>query len=775
MKGVEQMQKNAKEAENNPLGVKILIIYEGINDNTARARAVRELKDALAEQNAMIVTAESHEDAEAVLSTDPTIQCVLLKLNHKEDKDYVKALDLLKVLRSHNEDVPVFLLAGRTAASKVPTGILENVNDFIWILEDTPDFICGRILAAVKRYRQFILPPMFKALANFSKIHEYSWHTPGHTGGTGFLHAPAGRAFFNFFGEAVFRSDLSISVGELGSLLDHSGPIGESEKYAAQVFGADRTYHVTNGSSTSNRVILMASVTRDQVALCDRNCHKSVEHAITMSGAIPTYMVPTRNQYGIIGPIMPDRLLPEAVRQSIDGNPLVKEGMDKTPVHAIVTNSTYDGLCYNVTKVKELLGKSVDRLHFDEAWYGYARFNPMYKDRFAMCCDPEDDDRKGPTMFATQSTHKLLAAFSQASMIHIREGRNPIDHQRFNEAFMMHASTSPFYPIIASNDISAAMMDGPGGKALTDASIREAVSFRKTVARLHAEFSGKKDWFFNVWQPDFVEDKESGKKIPFFEADEEMLATDPECWTLKPDEEWHGFGKVEPGYCMLDPIKVSVVTPGMLPDANLDDWGIPAAVVSAYLDNKGIVVEKTTDFTILFLFSLGVTNGKWGTLLNALFEFKRDYDNNEALSRVLPGLMRENGRIYQGLGLKDLCEQMFAAMKELKTTHALSEAFSVLPRPDMSPVEAFENLVHNNVESVSIDDMEDRTAATGVVPYPPGIPLLMPGENAGAGDGPVLGYLKALQAFDRRFPGFGHDTHGVETKDGTYYVLCIKK
>lgn len=239
----------------------------------------------------------------------------------------------------------------------------------------------------------------------------------------------------------------------------------------------------------------MASVTRNQVALCDRNCHKSVEHAITLSGAIPTYLIPTRNRYGIIGPITSDRLTSDAVRQTIAENPLVGEGIDPTPVHAIITNSTYDGLCYNVNRVKELLGQSVDRLHFDEAWYGYARFNPMYKGRFAMCCDPKDDDRKGPTMFATQSTHKLLAAFSQASMIHVRDGRNPIDHQRFNEAFMMHASTSPFYPIIASNDISAAMMDGPGGKALTDVSIREAVSFRKTVARLHAEFTGKKTGF----------------------------------------------------------------------------------------------------------------------------------------------------------------------------------------------------------------------------------------------------------------------------------------
>lgn len=226
---------------------------------------------------------------------------------------------------------------------------------------------------------------------------------------------------------------------------------------------------------------------------------------------------------------------------------------------------------------------------------------------------------------------------------------------------------------------------------------------------------------------------------------------------------------------MLDPIKVSVTTPGVKADGELEDWGIPAAVLTSYLDAKGIIVEKTTDFTVLFLFSLGVTNGKWGTLLNALFEFKRDYDRNTPLERVIPALTASNGERYRKMGLKDLADEMFKAMKELGTTKALSAGFAVLPHPNMSPVEAYENLVHNNVEKVKIDDMAGRTVATGVVPYPPGIPLMMPGENAGEADGPLLGYLKSLQAFDRRFPGFTHDTHGVEVNNGDYEILCIKK
>lgn len=756
----------------NPFEIKILLAYEGLENNNAAARAVRNLQKDLEDENSKVIIAEHLEDAQAIFTSDPSIQCVLIGV---ECDRCAATYETLKYIREHNKEIPVFIMSSRNIASQIPTDVLDKVSDFIWILEDTMDFISGRIQAAIRRYRQFILPPMFGALAKFAKVHEYSWHTPGHTGGTAFLKSNVGRDFFNFYGEQIFRSDLSISVGELGSMLDHTGPIGESEKYMSRVFNSTRSYHVTNGSSTSNRIILMASVTRNQICLCDRNCHKSVEHAMTLSGAIPTYLVPSRNQYGIIGPILPERLTKEAVAQAIADNALVKDGIDHKPYHAIITNSTYDGLCYNVTRVRELLGESVDRLHFDEAWYGYARFNPLYKDRYAMCCDPKTYSKDLPTIFATQSTHKLLAAFSQASMIHILEGRNPIDHQRFNESLMMHSSTSPFYAIIASNDISAAMMDNGGGRTLTDISIQEAVTFRKTVARIHHEFTSNNDWFFNIWQPDFVKRPQTGEKIAFYDADDELLTTSPECWILHPDEQWHGFGKVEDGYCMLDPIKVSVTTPGVMPDSSLADWGIPAALLTAYLDNKGIIVEKTTDFTILFLFSMGITKGKWGTLLNALFEFKNDYDNNAPIDRIMPKIYNADPKMYRDMGLKDLSDKMFKAMKDLGTTRALSAAFSVLPVPDMTPVEAYEQLVKNNVEALTLDEMAGRTVATGVVPYPPGIPMLMPGENAGPADGPLLGYLKALQAFDSQFPGFAHDTHGVDIEDGIYKVLCIKK
>jgi arginine decarboxylase len=610
---------------------------------------------------------------------------------------------------------------------------------------------------------------MFGALVDFAEQHEYSWHTPGHEGGAAFFKSAVGRLFWEFFGEQTFRSDLSISVGELGSLLDHSGPIGEAEREAARIFGADMTYFVTNGTSTSNRVLYQASVVEDDVVVCDRNAHKSIEQANTINHSIPVYMLPTRNRYGIIGPIPPSRMTADAVRQLIVECPLAPD--DARPVLATVTNSTYDGLLYHVPTVDGTLGTHVDRLHYDEAWYGYAAFNPLYFQRHTMY--PGERPTDGPTTFATQSTHKLLAALSQASYIHVRNGRNPVDHQRFNEAFMMHASTSPLYSIIASNDVAAKMMDGQSGRVLTQESIDEAVAFRQTVARIGRDLGA--DWFFRCWQPDTVLDA-SGQPIAFVDASPVVLGITPEAWLLRTDASWHGFDGLPDGFAMLDPIKVTVLTPGMGVDGQLEPTGIPACIVTAYLDqHASIQVEKTQDYSVLFLFSMGVTKGKWGTLIAALFAFKHDYDGNRPIKACLPELYAQDPDRYASMGLADLAQAMHEHMRATGQMDAMARAYAALPAPTLRNSDAYAHVVRGTVDQVKVDDIAGRTVAVGVVPYPPGIPLLMPGESAGEGDGHFIGYLKALQSFDRAFPEFAHDLHGVEHEDGDYVVLCVRE
>jgi lysine decarboxylase/arginine decarboxylase len=758
----------------------IAVIDDVHKIQSPQGHAIRRIIDGLKSYGIVVGEVASPEDARAAYSALPQVDCILINWNLGGDtkKQHRETAQLIHDIRRVNDEVPVFLMAEppKEPEGGLPVALMRDISEYIWVMEDTPEFIAGRITAAAKRYRERLLPPFFGELVNFSRDFEYSWHTPGHAGGTAFRKSPAGRAFFRFFGEHLFRSDLSISVGELGSLLDHSGPVGEAERYAAKVFGADMTYFVTNGTSTANKIVFFGRVTKDDIVLVDRNCHKSAEHALTMTHSIAVYLRPTRNRYGIIGPIPPGDMTTDAIRKKITACPLTPGASGGRPVHAIVTNSTYDGFCYHAKTVEDLLAKSVDSIHFDEAWYGYARFNPMYRDRFAMRDGPHDQD--GPTVFATQSTHKLLAALSQASMIHIRNGRVPIEHGRFNEGFMMHSSTSPFYPIIASLDVSSKMMDGAQGRTLTTESIEEAIRFRRTMARIRRELAAGHngpDWWFPMWQPEKITDPATGKPVAFADAHLDMLRDNPSCWILHPGEKWHGFEGLPDNYCMLDPIKVTVLTPGVNEDGSLAEWGIPAALVVKFLDTRGIINEKYGDYSILFLFSMGITKGKWGTLTAELFDFKRLYDENAPLDEVFPDLTRDCPARYGGMTLRELSDEMHAFKRENGMCRLLGEAFSVLPEPALTYADAYTCLVHGDVEHIPVSEAAGRIVATGIVPYPPGIPLLAPGERAGPIDGPVLRYLLALQDFDCRFPGFSHDTHGIEMTAGQYRMYCVKE
>jgi arginine decarboxylase len=418
----------------------------------------------------------------------------------------------------------------------------------------------------------------------------------------------------------------------------------------------------------------------------------------------------------------------------------------------------------------------VPRIHFDEAWFAYARFHPLYRSRYAM---HDRDSAAGPTIFATQSTHKLLAAFSQASMIHVRSGgRAPIEPSRFNEAYMMHGSTSPFYPMVACLDVATAMMDGSGGFTLVEESIREAIHFRKRIVRLGHELaegsSGRPPWFFGVWQPEEIRDPRSGGMSSFADIPDDLLASEPSCWTLEPRQAWHGFGDLDSGYCMLDPVKVTLTTPGVDAAGNLAESGIPAMVVATYLDGRRVEVEKTGDYTLLVLFSIGTTKGKWGTLLEGLLAFKRAYDDGQAVAEAIPDLAVGYPGRYDGISLRELCDQMHGEIRGHHIIELLDRAFGEIPAPAITPAEAYRFLVRGRTERVPVSEMAGRAVAVMVVPYPPGIPILMPGERVGADDGPVLRYLRALEAFDARFPGFAHDIHGVERDElGTFSIECL--
>ncbi len=646
--------------------------------------------------------------------------------------------ELCQQIHDFNEYLPVFAFSSSNSVTDATFQQLSlNVEFFEYEISNAAD-IAVTISQKVEEYEKAVTPPLTRALMNFAKEGKYTFCTPGHMSGTAFQHSPVGALFYDFFGANTFKADVSVSVGELGSLLDHSGPHRDAEKYIAETFNADRSYIVTNGTSTANKIIGLYSAPAGSTVLIDRNCHKSLTHLMMMSNVIPIYLRPTRNAYGILGGIPQSEFKHETIERR------VKETPNATwPVHAVVTNSTYDGLFYNTGFIKNTL--DVKSIHFDSAWVPYTNFSPIYQGLAGM----SGGRTEGKVIYETQSTHKLLAAFSQASMIHVK---GEINEATFNEAFMMHTSTSPFYPIVASTETAAAMMRGNVGHRLIDESIDRAIRFRKEIKRLREESDS---WFFDVWQPENIGTKE--------------------CWELKPEDKWHGFRNIDQEHMYLDPIKVTLLTPGLNGDGTMAERGIPASIVSKYLDDRGVIVEKTGPYNLLFLFSFGIDNTKAMGLLRELCNFRRDYDRNLEIKEAIPSLYKKDPSFYDGMRLQELAQGIHKLIVEHDLPNMMFHAFETLPKMVMTPFDAFQRELNGEVEEVRIQDMQDKVNANMILPYPPGVPLVMPGEMLTADNRAVLDFMLMLCEIGEHFPGFETDIHGAYRQpDGSYTVKVLK-
>ncbi|WP_418859714.1 lysine decarboxylase LdcC [Sutterella wadsworthensis] len=646
--------------------------------------------------------------------------------------------ELCQQIHDFNEYLPVFAFSSSNSVTDATFQQLSlNVEFFEYEISNAAD-IAVTISQKVEEYEKAVTPPLTRALMNFAKEGKYTFCTPGHMSGTAFQHSPVGALFYDFFGANTFKADVSVSVGELGSLLDHSGPHRDAEKYIAETFNADRSYIVTNGTSTANKIIGLYSAPAGSTVLIDRNCHKSLTHLMMMSNVIPIYLRPTRNAYGILGGIPQSEFKHETIEKR------VKETPNATwPVHAVVTNSTYDGLFYNTGFIKNTL--DVKSIHFDSAWVPYTNFSPIYQGLAGM----SGGRTEGKVIYETQSTHKLLAAFSQASMIHVK---GEINEATFNEAFMMHTSTSPFYPIVASTETAAAMMRSNVGHRLIDESIDRAIRFRKEIKRLREESDS---WFFDVWQPENIGTKE--------------------CWELKPEDKWHGFRNIDQEHMYLDPIKVTLLTPGLNGDGTMAERGIPASIVSKYLDDRGVIVEKTGPYNLLFLFSFGIDNTKAMGLLRELCNFRRDYDRNLEIKEAIPSLYKKDPSFYDGMRLQELAQGIHKLIVEHDLPNMMFHAFETLPKMVMTPFDAFQHELNGEVEEVRIQDMQDKVNANMILPYPPGVPLVMPGEMLTADNRAVLDFMLMLCEIGEHFPGFETDIHGAYRQpDGSYTVKVLK-
>ncbi len=735
----------------------VIIIDEDFRSENASGLGIRVLAKAIEEEGFEVLGVTSYGDLTSFAQQQSRASAFILSIDDEEfvgesETALATLRKFVEEIRYRNEEIPIFLHGETRTSRHIPNDVLRELHGFIHMNEDTPEFVARYIVREARTYLDSLAPPFFRALTHYAADGSYSWHCPGHSGGVAFLKSPVGQMFHQFFGENMLRADVCNAVDELGQLLDHTGPVAASERNAARIFHSDHLYFVTNGTSTSNKIVWHSTVAPNDIVVVDRNCHKSVLHSIIMTGAIPVFLMPTRNHFGIIGPIPKEEFEFENIQKKIERNPFALDKNAKPRVLTI-TQSTYDGVIYNVEEIKEMLDGKIDTLHFDEAWLPHAAFHDFYGDYHAI---GEGRPRcKESMVFSTQSTHKMLAGLSQASQILVQDAENnKLDRDVFNEAYLMHTSTSPQYSIIASCDVAAAMMEPPGGTALVEESIAEALDFRRAMRKVDEEWGA--DWWFKVWGPDDLSE----------EGIEER-----EAWMLKTKARWHGFGKVAKGFNMLDPIKATIITPGLDVDGEFSsEFGIPAAIVTKYLAEHGVIVEKTGLYSFFIMFTIGITKGRWNTMVAALQQFKDDYDKNQPCWKVLPEFVAKHPR-YERIGLKDLCTQIHEVYAANDVARLTTDMYLSDMIPAMKPSDAFAKMAHKEIERVEIDQLEGRITAVLLTPYPPGIPLLIPGERFNL---TIVNYLKFAREFNTRFPGFETDVHGlVKDADGRYYVDCV--
>ena len=419
----------------------VVIIDEDFRSENASGLGIRALAKAIEDEGMEVLGVTSYGDLSSFAQQQSRASAFILSIDDEEFSSPEAAgvavgqlRAFVEEIRFRNADIPIFLYGETRTTRHIPNSVLRELHGFIHMFEDTPEFVARYIIREAKNYLDSLPPPFFRALTHYAQDGSYSWHCPGHSGGVAFLKSPVGQMFHQFFGENMLRADVCNAVDELGQLLDHTGPVAASERNAARIFNADHLFFVTNGTSTSNKIVWHSTVAPGDVVVVDRNCHKSVLHSIMMTGAVPVFLMPTRNNYGIIGPIPKSEFAWENIQKKIAANPFISDKSAKPRVLTI-TQSTYDGILYNVEDIKEELDGKIETLHFDEAWLPHAAFHDFYGDYHAIGADRPRC--KESMVFSTQSTHKLLAGLSQASQILVQDSEaRKLDRDAFNEAYL---------------------------------------------------------------------------------------------------------------------------------------------------------------------------------------------------------------------------------------------------------------------------------------------------------------------------------------------------
>ena len=646
---------------------------------------------------------------------------------------------------------------------------MERIGAVIDVTSTSINDYKGTIEQIVASYEALILPPFFKALSDYVGDNNAQFDCPGHQGGQFFAKHPTGRAFYDFFGDHIFRADLCNADVKLGDLLIHEGHAHDAQAHAAAVYNADKTYFVLNGTSSANKVVLNALLTPGDIILYDRNNHKSICHGgLVMSGATPIYLETARNPFGSIGGIL-DHCFDESYIRNLIGEKDPNKAKADRPIRlAVIQLGTYDGTIYNARQVVDKIGHLCDYIFFDSAWVGYEQFIPMMKDCSPLLLELGPND---PGILVTQSVHKQQAGFSQTSQIHkkdkhIKGQDRYVDHKRFNNSFMMHASTSPFYPLFASLDVNAKIHEGELGKQLWRECIEVGIDARKSVLR--------RCKYLRPLVPPVVH----GKK--WEEGNTQEMANDVSYFAFEPNAKWHSFKGYGEGQYFIDPCKFQLITPGINVETGAyEDFGIHANILANYLRENRIIPEKCDLNTILFLMTPAESKEKMDALVDQLVRFEELIERNAPMEEVLPSIYYSHIDKYKGYHIRQLCQEMHDFYKARNVSTLQQRLFSkeYFPEYVMNPQEANFEFQRNKGELVPLDEAEGRIALEGALPYPPGVLCVQPGERWSR---TACDYFLALEEGINQLPGFAPEIQGVyliEQPDGSKkaYGYVLKK
>ncbi|EKY3118593.1 ornithine decarboxylase [Cronobacter turicensis] len=647
---------------------------------------------------------------------------------------------ILALLKRTGFNLPVFVYLQNGESCDAPvSGTLTGTSQEFLALE-----------TAALAYEENLLPPFFDTLTQYVEMQNSTFACPGHQHGEFFKKHPAGRQFYDFFGENVFRADMCNADVKLGDLLIHEGSAKHAQKFAAKVFHADKTYFVLNGTSAANKVVTNALLTQGDLVLFDRNNHKSNHHgALIQAGATPVYLEAARNPFGFIGGI-DERCFDEAYLRELIAEVAPSRAQEVRPFRlAVIQLGTYDGTVYNARQVVDKIGHLCDYILFDSAWVGYEQFIPMMADCSPLLLDLNEND---PGIFVTQSVHKQQAGFSQTSQIHkkdnhIRGQARFCPHKRLNNAFMLHASTSPFYPLFAALDVNAKIHEGESGKRLWAECVELGIEARKAIIAN-----------CRMIKP-FIPDTMAGR--PWQDHPTDAIARERRFFSFEPGAAWHGFAGYAREQYFVDPCKLLLTTPGIDAETGeYSDFGVPAAILANYLRENGIVPEKADLNSILFLLTPAESAQKMAHLVAMLARFEQHIEDDTPLADVLPTICQKYPVRYKGYTLRQLCQEMhnLYVSFDVKALQRAMFRKAELPQAVMNPQQANIEYIRGNVELVRLSEAEGRVAAEGALPYPPGVLCVVPGEVWG---GAALRYFLALEEGVNLLPGFSPELQGV--------------